>query len=1488
MKNIMLRAPELLACFSLSVLCLIGCSSGGSNNGSTGTGTGSSGGSTTPPVVTPTVTSVSPTKLAAGAAATTLTVTGTNFISTSALQVGGVVEPTTYVSTIQLTASIPASQLASGADLPVIVLNGDNTSASDPVVNLEVDNPAPAITSFTPATVAVGSASKMIAITGTGFVPTTTVQLNGNSRGVTYVSSTQVNLLLSAADQSVGQALSLSAVNPTPGGGTSAAASLPVNYPVPEIISFSPALAIAGTTTPTTITATGINFTAATTVSVGSTAHTATIISPTQLTFVLSVADQAAASNLSVTATNPTPGGGTSLARTLPVAAPTPTPVISSVSPSSLIVGSPDTQITVSGTNLFPASTTGFTSVSATVAQWNGTPLVTTGYGSIGANTEYIIATVPASLLAATGTATITVNSPSALNPLSNALTVSIGNPPVPTLTSISPNYGPINTATGITLTGTGFSNASTVSLNGTTLPTTYNNSTSLSVTVPAASLAIPGNDSFTVTTPAPGGGTSASQVFSAYIPLVSNSAIYNPVDGLYYASIPGSVPAPLGNSIVSVNPATGALGTPIFVGSEPDKLALTADGHYLWVGLDGSSAVRKVDLVAKTAGLQFSLPLVNGGIYQSPATAQALAALPGATDSVVVALSSSTLSSNVGLAIFDSGVARANTSSNTIYNNNLFAIQVDGTKSEIYAGGQNAYDVFTYNSNGLTSKTLDSITPASSSQPEMQLIPGKLITDFGQVFDPEAGALLGTLYVSGQTVAQGATFADSTLGKIFVADSSTGALYNGINQIQVFNLNDYTSFGSSIPVNVPAYYSSSYNSVLSSSLSRWGANGLAFHTPFGIYSLQSNSVVDLSSTTADLAVTLTTGGSTTTGGNTTFTAVITNNGPSAATDVVLNAQVPSTGTLVSAASTVGSCSTNSSVSCTLGSLANGSSATITLTVLQTAAGTSTASVQVSGSTPDSNTANNSASASATITGAAYSVAPVLSSITPAAIETGTTDTTLTVNGSGFISGSTVMVGSTTLTTTFVSSTQLAATVPAASLTSLGWSTVTVTTPAPGGGVSSPLPLTVYSVITLGANHILYDPYSRNIMASVGSGSSTVTGNSIAAINPATASVGTPVSIGSQPTNLALTSDGQILYTILSGNQSVARYNMLTGQPDFTYTVPTNSSFDGGIALRGIATQPGTENTIALDLAAFSGNAIFDFDPVNKTAAIRGQATGPYTGSCITFLDAADFLSFDIDTTGFSLDHYTVTTSGFQYYNYSQISESTLNHFGCFKLSGGLAFADGGGIANPVTEPATQVATLAGVSGGGFSNSDALAPDASLQQAFYPSIAASSNGNGPDGFTAFNLTTYQPTFTLPLNMAAIEGANSGYSQVDMIRWGQDGLAILTSTGHIYLLRGAAIVPGLLQSGAMVATLASSSSSTLTKGSGNVLLSLTGSNFAPGTAVTWNGSYRTTTIIDATHVTVAIPASDLAAATTASLVATNPGASASNTLSIHVQ
>jgi trimeric autotransporter adhesin len=49
----------------------------------------------------------------------------------------------------------------------------------------------------------------------------------------------------------------------------------------------------------------------------------------------------------------------------------------------------------------------------------------------------------------------------------------------------------------------------------------------------------------------------------------------------------------------------------------------------------------------------------------------------------------------------------------------------------------------------------------------------------------------------------------------------------------------------------------------------------------------------------------------------------------------------------------------------------------------------------------------------------------------------------------------------------------------------------------------------------------------------------------------------------------------------------------------------------------------------------------------------------------------------------------------------------------------------------------------------------------------------------------------------------------------------------------------------------------------------------------------SGSYRTTKIIDATHVSVAIPASDLAQPGSATITAINPGAASSASLTISI-
>ena len=75
--------------------------------------------------------------------------------------------------------------------------------------------------------------------------------------------------------------------------------------------------------------------------------------------------------------------------------------------------------------------------------------------------------------------------------------------------------------------------------------------------------------------------------------------------------------------------------------------------------------------------------------------------------------------------------------------------------------------------------------------------------------------------------------------------------------------------------------------------------------------------------------------------------------------------------------------------------------------------------------------------------------------LVPSAIAPGGPTFTLTVNGAGFVSGSTVNWNGAALATTFVSSSQLTATVPAANIANASTASIKVSSPAPGGGNSS-------------------------------------------------------------------------------------------------------------------------------------------------------------------------------------------------------------------------------------------------------------------------------------------------------------------------------------------------------------------------------------------------------------------------------------------------
>ena len=103
--------------------------------------------------------------------------------------------------------------------------------------------------------------------------------------------------------------------------------------------------------------------------------------------------------------------------------------------------------------------------------------------------------------------------------------------------------------------------------------------------------------------------------------------------------------------------------------------------------------------------------------------------------------------------------------------------------------------------------------------------------------------------------------------------------------------------------------------------------------------------------------------------GNITWTIVVTNNGPDTDTNVTVSDPMPAGNTYVSSSTTQGTCTGGAILTCDIGTMAMGAQVTITLVTTPSATGTQTNTVTVSGSRPETNTANNTATATVEITG---------------------------------------------------------------------------------------------------------------------------------------------------------------------------------------------------------------------------------------------------------------------------------------------------------------------------------------------------------------------------------------------------------------------------------------------------------------------------------------------------------------------------------------
>ena len=351
----------------------------------------------------------------------------------------------------------------------------------------------PAISSLSPSSVTAGGAGFLLTVNGSGFLGGAVVDWGSTALITTVVGAAQLTATVPAALIAKAGTFNIQAANP--GGVMSAAVTYTVTVPTPSISGFSPGSVSAGGAG-FVLTVNGSGFLAGAVVDWGSTALTTTFVGAAQLTATVPTALLATAGSFPIQVTNP--GGATSAAVAYTVTVPTPS--ISGYSPTAVQAGSAGFLLTVNGAGFLNGAT----------VYWGNTALGTTLVGA-----TQLTATVPAVLIATSGTFTLQVANPGGVisAPVTYVVTA-----PGPSISGFSPPSVLAGSAGFLlTVNGSGFLNGATVIWGSTSLGTNFAGATQLTASVPASLIGTAGT--FNLQVQNPGGATSAAAAYAVTTP---------------------------------------------------------------------------------------------------------------------------------------------------------------------------------------------------------------------------------------------------------------------------------------------------------------------------------------------------------------------------------------------------------------------------------------------------------------------------------------------------------------------------------------------------------------------------------------------------------------------------------------------------------------------------------------------------------------------------------------------------------------------------------------------------------------------------------------------------------------------------------------------------------------------------------------------------------------------------------------------------------
>jgi trimeric autotransporter adhesin len=582
----------------------------------------------------------------------------------------------------------------------------------------------------------------------------------------------------------------------------------PRTAPVPVLTSVSPNAATVGDAT-MTITVTGKDFRRESIVYWNHFALATTYVGSRELRAVVPAERLLTGGRGGVSVVTPEPGGGISAEQ--PVTVNHRAPTLGSLSLDSASIGNAVAPVIVTGA--------GFDD--STRVLWNGAEVPTQFRGP----TE--VSFQPPMTLA--GVAAVAIRNPTPGGGTSAEKPFTVLNP-VPVITLLPVQGGSAGRpGFNLTLHGTGFVPSSAVRWNGQRRVTTYISPTRLQISLSAAEVAAPGEAALDVVNDGPLVRTSGTAAFTLRtpgaatftvqrIPFPANDLAWDAHSGRLYVSVRNTAAARR-NTVTAYDPASGTVAGSVVVGEEPYRMAISGDGQYLYVGLNGEFAVRRVELPSLTAGLTWQL--ASGRI------ADDIAVMPGQPRTVAISIHDPLTSPSLkGVAIYDDGVARPATSPG---HTGADRIEFLGSPSTLYGfdrsgSGWPFYTMsvdaagtrHTHEQGGLLSGYYTDIVGASE----------RIYGFDGGVVDAERRVRLGGFSVDFEHFPYGMAV-DAATGRVFMLTE---------RGIGVYDMNTYQLLGT-IPVSGHRFR---HPYALASPLVRWGTDGLAFLDEDELFILRS------------------------------------------------------------------------------------------------------------------------------------------------------------------------------------------------------------------------------------------------------------------------------------------------------------------------------------------------------------------------------------------------------------------------------------------------------------------------------------------------------------------------------------------------------------------------------------------------------------------------------------------------------------------------